>query len=750
MGVRVGRGAILAGLVLLLPGAEPGAADAPRWPLDVPPVLTSSFGEYRPNHFHAGIDFATGGRTGLVCRSVGDGSVVRMRMSPYGYGKALYIQMDQGPLVVYAHLSAFADPMAKRARAEQKRLGRYTFDIQVPPGEMRVLRGAVIAWSGDTGIGVPHLHFEMRDGDLAQNPQSLGFKVPDTIAPVIGGVYATPMDATSHVAGELDTRELAAGGAPLVVGGRVGFSVKAWDHAASREHRQAPYRYELRVDGKVLFQLLHERFEYADNHLMNLEYDQERLVAKRERVQLLYRRDGDRLPGREAPAGQGGLFVMGGDGADSVGFAPGEHTLEVEVADVAGHATVHRARIRASRRPRVALDAEREDGRAAWRCMAEDADLALGGEELSARVWVSRDAGARWDSLATTSGAEPEVRHRVWNGVVAWDGVRPILLRARVRDRAGLEATALWSSAWDGQSELGYEVRQTWAPRWVELDIELPTAAAEPPRIMAADMQCPSCVVQLRGARRSWAVVPVEMLGSKIELQTGPLDRPNRMPVAIDAKLLRRGVPARVEDLAPGLIVDVPSGALLEDAALRAEKRNPAALELGTELRTAGACLRVEPRTLALDKPIRVALAPAGGDTAHVGLFWVNRSGDLRLLSRQRDADGRFSGDTRFLSDFALLADTTPPRIGPVHVTPRGQRPERLRFTVRDEGARMGDGGIETTLDGERAIPEWDSETGGVIVEPDAKLGAGAHTLRVVATDQLGNRATRSLQFTVP
>jgi hypothetical protein len=62
----------------------------------------------------------------------------------------------------------------------------------------------------------------------------------------------------------------------------------------------------------------------------------------------------------------------------------------------------------------------------------------------------------------------------------------------------------------------------------------------------------------------------------------------------------------------------------------------------------------------------------------------------------------------------------------------------------------MGDGGITVTLDGAVAIPEWDSETGGVIVEPDAKLARGPHTLRVTAIDQLGNRAKRTLQFTVP
>jgi murein DD-endopeptidase MepM/ murein hydrolase activator NlpD len=210
------------GVLLLAPWLA-FAGDAPRWPLDAPPVLTSSFGEFRATHFHAGLDLGTGGRVGVACRAVDGGSIVRMRMSPFGYGKALYLQLDSGPLVVYAHLSRFAAPMAQRARDEQRRHQRYSFDIEIPRGTMRVEAGEVIAWSGQTGVGFPHLHFEMRDGDVARNPQTAGFAVRDTIAPVIAALYATPMDPHSQVAGGTATQKVPFGtaGTPIVVGGRI-------------------------------------------------------------------------------------------------------------------------------------------------------------------------------------------------------------------------------------------------------------------------------------------------------------------------------------------------------------------------------------------------------------------------------------------------------------------------------------------------------------------------------------------------
>jgi len=108
------------------------------WPLDATPTLTSSFGEPRRTHLHAGIDLGTGGRTGVACRAVGDGWVARLRMSPFGYGKALYVQLDDGPLVVYAHLERFAAPMAERAWDEQVRRRRYTFDVSLERDGRRI------------------------------------------------------------------------------------------------------------------------------------------------------------------------------------------------------------------------------------------------------------------------------------------------------------------------------------------------------------------------------------------------------------------------------------------------------------------------------------------------------------------------------------------------------------------------------------------------------------------------------------
>jgi hypothetical protein len=53
-------------------------------------------------------------------------------------------------------------------------------------------------------------------------------------------------------------------------------------------------------------------------------------------------------------------------------------------------------------------------------------------------------------------------------------------------------------------------------------------------------------------------------------------------------------------------------------------------------------------------------------------------------------------------------------------------------------------------IDGERAIPEWDPETGRVRVHPIAQLDSGPHQLEVRVADRVGNRSTRTWGFQVP
>jgi hypothetical protein len=159
-----------------------------RNPLHIPILLAGNFGECRPDHFHSGIDIKTNGRENLPVFAAADGYVSRIKMSPSGFGHALYITHPNGYTTLYAHLNNFLPAIQQFVRVRQYETENWEVDITLAPQQFPVKKGGQIAWSGNTGSSTaPHLHFEIRDTktEAPLNPQLFGFKIPDTRPPVL-------------------------------------------------------------------------------------------------------------------------------------------------------------------------------------------------------------------------------------------------------------------------------------------------------------------------------------------------------------------------------------------------------------------------------------------------------------------------------------------------------------------------------------------------------------------------------------
>src|SRR4051812_28060813 len=109
-----------------------------QWPLDSPRTVTGSFGELRPNHFHAGIDFSTNGKINRPVFAASDGYISRIRISPVGYGKSIYITHNDGLVTLYAHLNSFNPKIDEFVREELYREKRYDIDLLVEPQKLVV------------------------------------------------------------------------------------------------------------------------------------------------------------------------------------------------------------------------------------------------------------------------------------------------------------------------------------------------------------------------------------------------------------------------------------------------------------------------------------------------------------------------------------------------------------------------------------------------------------------------------------
>lgn len=157
-----------------------------RDPLKIPIRLAGNFGELRPNHYHMGLDIKTNAHENLPVYAAADGYIGRIKIEPYGFGRAIYIVHPNGFTTVYAHLNAFNPALEKWVKDQQYKQQSWKVFLELTPDLFPVKKGDFLANSGTTGGSqAPHLHFEVRRtaGDINVNPFLFGFTIPDNVSP---------------------------------------------------------------------------------------------------------------------------------------------------------------------------------------------------------------------------------------------------------------------------------------------------------------------------------------------------------------------------------------------------------------------------------------------------------------------------------------------------------------------------------------------------------------------------------------
>lgn len=262
-----------------------------RYPLDIAPSTAGSFGELRPNHFHAGLDFRTNQRKGYPVRAAADGYISRIRVQFGGGGNIVYIDHPNGFTTVYMHNDSFNDAITKAVRNYQYQHQQYDVDFNLPAGQIEICQGDVIAISGASGaVEGPHVHFEIRDTKTEEtiNPQLFGITIPDRIAPNISavGIYhlgnspfseKTPHEFLS-VAGAGSNYHLVTPKV-ITVSGNIGFGITAYDRNSASSSRNGVYSIELKLDGKTVYTFAAERFAFDQTHAINAYIDYPSLLT---------------------------------------------------------------------------------------------------------------------------------------------------------------------------------------------------------------------------------------------------------------------------------------------------------------------------------------------------------------------------------------------------------------------------------------------------------------------------------------
>lgn len=295
-----------------------------RNPLDIPVVLAGTFGELRSNHFHSGIDIKTQGKEGLKIYAAADGYVSRIKVSQFGFGKAIYVTHPNGYSTVYAHLSKYANNIEKYVKSIQYKKERYqTGNLFFKSDKFPVKKGEVIAFSGDTGSsGGPHLHYEIRDTKTEHviNPLFFGLKPLDTNPPSIQSlkVYALANNSRvnkKHQNFVLPLKNIKKGvytTHQINASGLIGFGVSVFDRLDLANNKNGIYSLEMLVNGKRFYYHDVETFSFAETKFINLHIDYPHYKKYRKKYQKTFKETANKLSTYEQLINNGRINVKNG------------------------------------------------------------------------------------------------------------------------------------------------------------------------------------------------------------------------------------------------------------------------------------------------------------------------------------------------------------------------------------------------------------------------------------------------------
>ncbi|MGV7929526.1 MAG: M23 family metallopeptidase [Spirochaetota bacterium] len=313
------------------------------WPLRGFDQLSATLGEVRGRSLHTGVDIKTRGLNGHPVYAPARGTVNRIVSKPNGYGNALFLS-HEGIESVYGHLDSFGEGAARlNTFIGIVKLMYNSDDIDFRFRTVRPIfeRGQIVAYTGETGSGPPHLHYELRTRDGYLNPLKF-HALRDTEPPVIDRLYVCVEEEGSTVAERaIRVRRGWRGYAPeepsvsCAPGSRVFLKLACYDRVNSK-NSVAIHRISVFENDRTAFTAGFDEIRFSDLRYGHMIYDisKSTIDGSATYTYFLCRREGNAFSGIGA----------GGDGY----FVPGREPrrLRIAVSDFAGNSSVVELTIR--------------------------------------------------------------------------------------------------------------------------------------------------------------------------------------------------------------------------------------------------------------------------------------------------------------------------------------------------------------------------------------------------------------------
>ncbi len=276
-------------------------------PMDTPLYLSAPFGTLRDNHFHSGMDIRTYEKEGLPIYAVADGYVSRIKVSAFGYGKAIYIDHPNGYTSVYGHMQKYDGDLAvyvKKVHYHEK-----SFEIDHFPGrnKIKITKGQLIGYSGNSGGSTgPHLHFEIRDTQKEEplNPQLFNILGVDFYEPEIKRLVVydlnnyKPIIQQNLPINERNSIKTDSGivliDTIMVSKGAIAFGIEAYDYLLNEKKAYSIYCSDFYWNQKKYFTFRMDRLNFSETKFINAHIDYELYKREGYRVQKCFLDDGNR------------------------------------------------------------------------------------------------------------------------------------------------------------------------------------------------------------------------------------------------------------------------------------------------------------------------------------------------------------------------------------------------------------------------------------------------------------------------
>lgn len=316
------------------------------YPVDAKIGLAANFGELRPNHYHMGLDCRTNQVQNRPVKAAADGYVAHIRVEPFGFGRAIYINHPNGLTTVYGHLNDFYPALEKYVREQQYSLQSWDVFLTIPPGLFIVKQGQFIAYSGNAGGSQgPHCHFEIRDTktDKVLNPLLFGFPISDNVPPTILRLAMYDRDVSTYSQspkffalrkrnGHYTTDQ------PLVIinSTKVSFGISANDKISGSSNPNGIYEAVLYLDEKALSGFQLDSITYDETRYLNAHIDYKTRAAGGPFIEHL-----SRLPGYP----QGVYKDFNGDGVIQLSD-DNIHRVKIIVKDTYGNTSILEFQVR--------------------------------------------------------------------------------------------------------------------------------------------------------------------------------------------------------------------------------------------------------------------------------------------------------------------------------------------------------------------------------------------------------------------